>query len=287
MVKLIKAVAISGDGNTVVSGGPWDDTIGAIYVFGRVGTAWSQEGPKLVGTGGVGYPALGYSVAISTDGSTIASGGFQDSPKNVGAVWIFVRSGTTWTQQGSKLVGTGYVGTSGQGGSVSLSSDGNTLAVGGATDNASNGAAWIFVRSGVAWSQQGSKLIATSTGATQQGCAMSLSGDGNTLAMGAYEDNNGIGATYIFVRSGSVWQETSRIIQSVLLCFKAQVLGYRPVEHCWQLAVILRIIRLGQFGSSLKVGKIGSNKQSLWGLEGPSLPIKAEQSRYPATATLY
>ena len=63
-----------------------------------------------------------------------------------GAAWVFTRSGGVWTQQGSKLVGTGAVGTAEQGCSVALSADGNTAIVGGPGDNSGAGAAWVFVQ---------------------------------------------------------------------------------------------------------------------------------------------
>jgi hypothetical protein len=62
----------------------------------------------------------------------------------VGAAWVFTRSGGVWSQQGSKLVGTGAVGPAGQGRSVALSADGNTAIVGGPADNTNIGAAWVF-----------------------------------------------------------------------------------------------------------------------------------------------
>jgi hypothetical protein len=63
---------------------------------------------------------------------------------SVGAAWIWTRSAGVWTQQGSKLVGTGAVVNAMQGHSVSLSSDGNTAIIGGWEDNSNAGAAWIF-----------------------------------------------------------------------------------------------------------------------------------------------
>jgi hypothetical protein len=63
---------------------------------------------------------------------------------NVGATWVFTRSGGVWTQEGPKLVGTGAVVPSAQGISVSLSGDGRTVIVGGYGDNGGVGAAWIF-----------------------------------------------------------------------------------------------------------------------------------------------
>jgi hypothetical protein len=61
-------------------------------------------------------------------------------------------------KQNEKLVGVGYTGFPGQGFSVSLSSDGNTLAVGGHGDHKGTGATWIFTRSGTTRTQQGEKL---------------------------------------------------------------------------------------------------------------------------------
>ena len=69
-------------------------------------------------------------MALSADGNTALIGGPSDNG-GVGAAWVFTRSGSTWTQQGAKLVGTGAVGHAGQGWSVALSADGNTALVGG------------------------------------------------------------------------------------------------------------------------------------------------------------
>ena len=70
-------------------------------------------------------------MALSADGNTALVGGPYDNG-GTGAAWVFTRSGSTWTQQGPKLVGTGAVGTAEQGWSVALSADGNTALIGGA-----------------------------------------------------------------------------------------------------------------------------------------------------------
>src|ERR1700690_71804 len=119
---------------------------------------FSQQGPKLVGTGAVGNANQGSSVSLSADGNTAIVGGFGDN-NNTGAAWVWTRSGGIWTQQGPKLVGSGGVGQGYQGGSVSLSADGNTAIVGGNADNNNTGAAWVWTRSGGIWTQQGPKLV--------------------------------------------------------------------------------------------------------------------------------
>jgi hypothetical protein len=70
-----------------------------------------------------------------------------------GTAWVFTRSGATWTQRGSKLVGTDTIGRARQGHSVALSADGSTAIAGGIADNRITGAAWIHSRSGGVWTQ--------------------------------------------------------------------------------------------------------------------------------------
>src|SRR6516165_10924535 len=120
---------------------------------------FTQQGPKLVGTGAVGPAEQGRSVSLSGDGNTAIVGGSADN-NSTGAAWVFTRSGGVWNQQ-AKLVGTGAIGAALQGISVSLSGDGNTAIVGGFNDNGETGAAWVFTRSGGVWSEQGPKLVGT------------------------------------------------------------------------------------------------------------------------------
>ena len=111
---------------------------------------FGQQGPKLVGTGGVpsvfsGGVYQGFSVSLSGDGNTAIVGEPEDNSK-AGAAWVYTRSGGVWTQQGPKLVGAVAIGAALQGFSVSLSGDGNTAIVGGYNDSASSGAAWVYVQ---------------------------------------------------------------------------------------------------------------------------------------------
>jgi hypothetical protein len=203
-----KSVVISADGNTAIVGGSGDNGgAGAAWIFTRNGSTWSQQGSKLIGTGAVGSANQGYSVAISADGNTALVGGLGDNG-SIGAAWVFTRSGGTWSQQGSKLVGTGWAGFPSQGWSVALSSDGNTALVGGYFDNGATGAVWVFTRSGGSWTQQGSKLVGTgAVGFGYQGYSVALSGDGSTAILGGFGDNGNRGASWIFTRSGGTWSQ--------------------------------------------------------------------------------
>ena len=208
------SVALSADGNTAIVGANNDNSgVGAVWVFTRSGSTWSQQGSKLVGTGAVGNARQGCSIALSADGNTAIVGGFADN-SSAGAVWVYTRSGSTWTQQGSKLVGTGATGNAGQGNYVSLSSDGNTAIVGGSTDNTNAGAVWVYTRSGSTWTQQGSKLVGTgAVGNAGQGQSVSMSSDGNTAIVGGSIDNALAGAAWVYTRSGSTWtQQGSKLV---------------------------------------------------------------------------
>ena len=208
------SVSISADGNTAIVGGYVDNSnVGAAWVYIRSGGVWTQQGSKLVGTGAVGDAYQGYSVSISADGNTAIVGGYADNG-SAGAAWVYTRSGGMWTQQGNKLVGTGAAGRAEQGYSVSISADGNTAIVGGRTDNNTNGAVWIYTRSGGLWIQQGSKLVGTgASGIPSQGTSVAVSSDGNTVIVGGPGDLDNTGAAWVFTRNDSVWtQQGSKLV---------------------------------------------------------------------------
>jgi hypothetical protein len=176
---------------------------------------FAQQGPKLIGSGAVPMSGQGFSVATSADGNTTIVGGPGDN-SGVGATWVWTRSGGVWTQQGGKLVGSGAVGASSQGDSVAISADGNTAIVGGSNDDNFFGAAWVWTRSGGVWNQQGSKLVGSgSAGNASQGYSVAVSTDGNTALVGGYFDNSGVGATWVWTRSGGVWtQQGGKLVGS-------------------------------------------------------------------------
>ncbi|MFZ4796279.1 MAG: PKD domain-containing protein [Bacteroidia bacterium] len=203
------SVSLSADGNTAIIGGKNDNNNGqgAAWIFTRIGGVWSQQGSKLVGNGNSGQAQQGISVCLSADGNTAIVGGSNDNSA-IGAAWVYTRNGGAWSQQGSKLVGTGYLGNPNQGNSVSLSADGNTAILGGFGDNTNIGAAWIFSRIGLVWNQQGSKLVGTNNiGSSYQGFSASLTADGNTAIVGGSGDNNSQGAAWLFTRNGTSWSQ--------------------------------------------------------------------------------
>jgi hypothetical protein len=207
------SVALSGDGNTAIVGGPGDNgNTGAAWVWTRNGGVWTQQGNKLVGTGAVPNIEQGSSVALSSDGNTAIVGApFVND--NTGAAWVFTRSNGVWAQQ-SVLVGSGALGSAAQGISVALSDDGNTAIVGGpydngGVDNPSIGAAWVFERSDGVWTQQGNKLVGTGGSGLYilQGQSVSLSADGNMAIVGGPSDNIETGAAWVWTRNGGVWTQ--------------------------------------------------------------------------------
>ena len=171
-----------------------------------------QQGSKIT-AGEVGAGIFGGAVAISADGKTALVGAPNDSPHNVvreGAVWVFIRSGESWIQQGEPLTGgegqAGYFGAS-----VALSADGNTALVGAPGGGNKEEPAYVFTRSGSKWSLQASVKGSSETSTSNFGSGVSLSEDGNTAIVGASGEKvgaqAGAGAVYAFTRSAEKWSQ--------------------------------------------------------------------------------
>ena len=168
----------------------------------------------------------------------------DESIPQSGAVYVFTRAGGNWTQQAYiKASNTGEAGVGDQFGngdqfgfSLTLSDDGNTLAVGAITEDGgapgingdqtdnrqlSAGAVYVFARTGSTWAQQAYVKASNSEAGDLFGYTVSLSADGNTLAVGAFDEDgspraingtpdnrrNGAGAVYVFTRSGTTWRQ--------------------------------------------------------------------------------
>ena len=248
------SVAISGD--TVVIGARSEDSSttgvnstpndsasnsGAAYVFVRSGTAWTQQAYLKAHNTGAGDEFGAYSVSVSgdtvvvgavyEDSSTVGvNSTSNDSATDSGAAYVFVRSGTTWTQQAYlKASNTGVA--DGFGYSVSVSGD--TVVAGAAWEDSSaagvnstpnenasdSGAAYVFVRSGTTWTEQ-AYLKASNTGAGDW-FAFRVAISGDTVVVGAPTEDSGTtgvdsvpnenasdsGAAYVFVRKGTAWTQ--------------------------------------------------------------------------------
>jgi hypothetical protein len=268
-------VAVSGDGNTIAVGAPHESSsarsingnenddsaynAGAVYVFARSGGRWTRQAYVKASNAGAG-DHFGSFVTLSADGNTMAVAAHwessavagvngnqaDDSLPQAGAVYIFTRSGTTWTQQAYlKASNPGRAGSGGEdpgdgdqfGFSLALSRDGNTLAVGANSEDSnaagarsdprddsfsSAGAVYVFARTGGTWAQQAYLKAdgSTNTGLGDQfGFSVALNANGNTLAVGVYDESGsgrtvnapidrmrgGSGAVYVFGRSGTTW----------------------------------------------------------------------------------
>ena len=195
------SVAIAG--STVVVGAVGNaGGTGAVYVFVRSGTAWSQQA-ELTAADAASGDAFGSSVAIS--GSTMAVGA-PNKNLQTGAAYVFVRSGTAWSQQAELTAADGAANDL-FGTSVAIS--GSTVVVGAYGHNSSTGAAYVFVRSGTAWSQQAELTAADAASGDSFGFSVAISG--SMVVVGAYGKNSGIGAAYVFVRSGTAWSQQAEL----------------------------------------------------------------------------
>jgi hypothetical protein len=201
------SVALSSDGNIALIGGKsYEGGTGAAWVFTRSGSTWSERA-KLIGGEASGDAEQGSSVALSADGETALIGGYVDE-KGVGAAWAFSGSGSSWTQQGKKLVGKHGAEVIEQGTSVALSGDGDTALIGGPSAEKGEGSVWVFTRSGSTWKEQEKLPAGTGAGEkTAQGQSVALSADGSTALIGGPGEDEATGAAWVFTRSGETWSQ--------------------------------------------------------------------------------
>lgn len=244
-----KSVAI--DGDTVVVAADWEDSIatgingnqtnnsataaGAAYVYVRTEEGlWSQEAYLKASNTGPG-DQFGWSLALSDDTLVVGAPGessnamgvngnqSDNSVHSAGAAYIFLRSGTTWTQQ-AYLKASNTDASDHFGRNVTISGDtavvgapfedSNATGIDGDATNdstGSSGAAYLYLRSEASWNQQ-AYLKASNTGPDEFGYATAISGD--TMVVGAYRESssargingnqsddseNESGAVYVFI----------------------------------------------------------------------------------------
>jgi hypothetical protein len=200
-----RSVALSADGETALVGAPAARGQGLAWLFTRSESGWSQQGEPLAGAGESGSGRFGRSVALSADGETTLIGAPGDDG-NLGAAWLFRLSGSTWTEQGSKLTGSGEAGEGRFGYSTALSGDGSTALVGAPNSGSEDqGAAWAFRQSGSSWSEQSSELTGGKASDEHFGFSVALSSVGDSALIGAPRANLHRGAAWLFGRSEAGW----------------------------------------------------------------------------------
>ncbi|WP_437647618.1 cadherin-like beta sandwich domain-containing protein [Sorangium sp. So ce362] len=255
--------AVTLEGDTLVVGAPTEDSnaigvnggqtnngvsqAGAAYVFTRSGTTWTQQAYLKASNTGAG-DMFGASVALSGDTLAVGAAGEASAATGVngaqtdnaasgsGAVYVFVRSGATWTQQAYlKASNTG----AGDAFGASVAISAHSLAVG-ATGEASaatgvngaqaddsapgSGAVYVFTRSGTSWSQQAYLKASNTESGDAFGSAVSIDNDflvagapgedSSSTEWGWLESDNGApgsGAAYLFERSGGAWAQDAYI----------------------------------------------------------------------------
>lgn len=226
------AIVSSPDDDEDANGGNTLASAGSAYIYVRSGNTWTQQ-QKLVASDRGAGDQFGVSVSISGDYAIVgswkddedASGG--NTLLDAGSAYIFVRNGTTWTQQ-QKIVASDR-GTGDQFG-VSVAISGDYAIVGANRDDedasggntlADAGSVYIFVRSGVTWTQQ-QKIVALDRGLDDRfGSSLFISNEFAIIGAGLDdEDENGgntltdAGSVYSFVRSGSTWTQQQKIVAS-------------------------------------------------------------------------
>jgi FG-GAP repeat protein len=197
-------VAISGDTAVVSSLDLFNSAPSSVYVFVRNGTVWSLQ-QRLTADDAAPHVGFGSSLAISGDTVVVGSPYDDDAGPGSGSVYVFVRNGTSWSQQ-QKLAPSDARDSLLFGDAVAISGD--TIVVG--SPGVSFGAAYVFVRSGTSWSQQ--QKLTADPARPAFGLSVAIAGD--TLVVGfPFDDTAGTaaGSAYVFVRSGFVWSQQQKL----------------------------------------------------------------------------
>ena len=207
-------VALSGN-TALVAGDGLEDT--AVYVFVHSGTAWTEQA-RLAPSDGSGGDHFGISVALA--GDTAVVGASTDDTANgedTGSAYVFVREGTTWTEQAHLVASDGrpndFFGTS-------VAASGDSILVGAFGDDARGtevaGSAYVFVRNGTTWTEQAHIFAAVPTASDQFGASVALEGDtaliGNPGADSEFVAD--VGSVDVFTRSGTTWTQQARLFGS-------------------------------------------------------------------------
>ena len=208
--------SVSVDGDTIVVGAYWDDgnvaNSGSAYVFVRPSTGWEDatQTAKLRASDRAAGDEFG--ISVSVDGDTVVVGAYQDNPyADSGSAYVFVRPSGGWRNatQTAKLTAFGRTSNDYFGTSVSM--DGDTIVVGAYQNGNGAGSAYVFAKPSAGWktAHETTKLTASDRAAGDE-FGRSVSVDGDTIVVGAYQDGNGAGSAYVFVRPSGGWGNASQ-----------------------------------------------------------------------------
>jgi hypothetical protein len=209
-----KSVSVSGDGNTAVIGSESTNTVGTnkgcAYIFTRSGTTWTQQ-TKLYSSDAANGDNFAVSVSMSRDGTYFIAG----SP-NKGA-YIFTGSSSSWSQQAKLTSSDGSAGSfASLLNQVSINYDGSVAIVGANTQD-TEGCVYIYTRSSTTWSQVAKISNPDPSGADGFGYSVSVSGVGDTIAIGVPWDTSAnaaqgdAGSMYMYTGSGSTWTKRKQL----------------------------------------------------------------------------
>ena len=190
------------DGDRIAAG-----TNGAVVVFERVGGTWIEQTRLTVPGNGLSNGAT-LNSEIALDGDTLVIGAPADEQPNLsGSVFVFVKSGTQWTQE-ARL--TAPVPTSGAKFGQSVSIDGDLLAVGEYRHEGlgfESGKAYVFARSGTSWALEHDLVPRDNSWYAQTGFSVAI--EGETVVVGSNADD-GSGSFYVFWRDGGTWSRQAK-----------------------------------------------------------------------------
>jgi hypothetical protein len=191
-----------------------DEESGSVYVFTRSGTTWTEQ-QKLTASDAAAGDAFGIGVALS--GDTALIGAFQDDDKgfNSGSVYVFTRSGTTWTEQ-QKLLASDGAAYDDFGHSISVEDNTALIGTESSDQGTYSGSVYVFIRNDTTWTEQ-QKLLASDGAAGDWFGLSAISLSGDTVLIGANNDDDkgsNSGSAYVFARSGTTWTEQQKLLAS-------------------------------------------------------------------------
>lgn len=210
------SVSITDDGAAVIVGAPGNLNKGAAYIFTRNGTTWTQKS-KLTASDGAANDRFGESVAISGDGTTSIVSSPQDDDKGIdsGSAYIFITSGSSWSQQAKIQASDGTAGDF-FGYSVDMNLAGTYCVIGAIYENA----VYVFSRSGSTWTQQAKITGSDSAVNDYFGYDVSINASGDKLVVSATGDDDqgsASGSVYVFGRSGTAWTQEAKVLGNNLV----------------------------------------------------------------------